>query len=212
MTIGIVTIAHLLYKYRYRVIMQLYRLKRALVDHEIRIRHFQYDVFLSYCGEGSDWVQHILVPELEDLHGIRCCVHERDFPITGRLSRVICEHMDQSRYILVVISRHSINKRWPAFEIEHAQYLAKCQGKQVFYVIYGNVGDAITPEDKQVLDSEIYIKWPEGVRNQQWVDQFFERLVGGIRGKEICGGCQCFTPSSRHMTSEFSLTVDGTLL
>ena len=91
--------------------------------------------------------------------------------------------MEQSRFILVVISRHSINKRWPAFEIEHAQYLAKCQGKQVFYVIYGNVGDAITPEVKQVLDSEIYIKWPEGVRNQQWVDQFFERLVGGIRGE-----------------------------
>ena len=50
------------------------------------------------------------------------------------------------------------------------------------YVKFGDLGNGITPEVKQVLDSEIYIEWPEGVRNEKWVDHFFERLVGGIRG------------------------------
>ena len=58
------------------------------------------------------------------------------------------------------------------------------------------LGDDITPEVKQVLDGEIYLEWPEGVRNQKWVDHFFDRLVGGIRGEQICGGCQCFKPTS----------------
>ena len=158
--------------------MQLYRIRRAFTESSQHNRHFEYDVFLSYCGEDSAWVQHILVPELEDLHGLKCCVHERDFPITGRLSRVICEFMEQSRYILVLISRHSINKRWPAFELEQAQDLARYKGKTVFYVKYGDLGDNITPEVKQVLDSGIYIEWPECLRNQKW---FFNRFVGGIK-------------------------------
>ena len=157
-------------------------------------------------------MQHILAPYLEDVHGIKCCIHEREFPITGKLSRVICEFMEKSRYILVVISRHSINKRWPAFELEHAQDLARCQGKTVFYVKFGDLGDDITPEVKQVLDSEIYIEWPEGVRNEKWVDHFFERLVGGIRGEQICFGCHCFKPSSRRMMyvpTEHSTSLDS---
>ena len=182
-------ISQLLYKYRYRVVMQLYRIKQAFSERNIARLYFEYDVFLSYCGEDSTWVQHILVPELEDLHGLKCCVHERDFPITGRLSRVICEYMEQSRYILVVISRHSMKKRWPAFELEQAQDLAIFHGKSVFYIKYGDIGNEVTPEVKQVLDSDIYIEWPEGVRNQKWVDYFFDRLVGRIRGEQMCARC-----------------------
>ena len=97
----------------------------------------------------------------------------------------------------MVVSRHSINKRWPAFELEHAQELARCQGKTVFYLKFGDLGKLLTPEVKQVLDSEIYIEWPEDVRNEKLVDKFFERLVGGIRGEQICGGRQCFKPTAR---------------
>ena len=179
--------------------MHVYRIKRTFTERNVENRTYEYELFLSYCGEDSPWVQNTLAPYLEDVHGIKCCIHEREFPIRGKLSRVICEFMEQSRYVLVVISRHSINKRWPAFELEHAQDLARCQGKTVFYVKFGDIGKDITPEVKQVLDSEIYIEWPEGVRNEKWVDRFFERLVGGIRGEQICGACQCFKPSSRRM-------------
>ena len=42
-----------------------------------------------------------------------------------------------------------------------------------FYVKFGD----LTSEVKQVLDSEIYIEWPEGVRSEKWVDHFFEHLL-----------------------------------
>ena len=105
--VGVATL--LLHKYRYRVIMQLYRIKRAFVERNKENNSYEYEVFLSSCSEDSPWVQNILAPYLEGVHGIKCCIHEREFPITGRLSRVICEFMEQSRYILVVISRHSIH-------------------------------------------------------------------------------------------------------
>ena len=56
----------------------------------------------------------------------------------------------------------------------------------MFYVKYGDIDDRVTPEVKQVLDSEIYIEWPEGVCSQKLVDHFFERLVGAIRGEQLC--------------------------
>ena len=68
--------------------------------------------------------------------------------------------------------------------VEHAQDLVRYQCKTVFYVKLCDLGDDITPGVKQVPDNEIYIEWPEGVRNEKWVDHFFERLVGGIRGKQ----------------------------
>ena len=187
----------LIYKYRYRVIMNLYRLRRCISTDGIAFpKRARFDLFLSYCREDEYWVHHILIPELEEIHGINCCIHLRDFPIQGSLSKAIHRHMDESRYILVVMSRHSVSKRWPSFELEHAQELARTKGKKVFYIKLGDLGEKVTPEVKQVLDSEIYIEWPEGVRNQKWVDHFFDRLVGGIRGEQICGGCQCFKPSS----------------
>ena len=74
----------------------------------------------------------------------------------------------------------------------------KVPRQTVFYVIYHDLGNILKPDVKQVLDSEIYIEWPEGVRSQKWVDQFFERLVGTIRGEQIFGGCHCFTARSQH--------------
>ena len=63
--------------------------------------------------------------------------------------------------------------------------------KNCLYIKYGDLGKKVTPEVKQVLDSDIYIEWPEGVRNEKWVDNFFVRLVGGIRGEQLfCGSCQ----------------------
>ena len=95
-----------------------------------------------------------------------------------------------------------MKKRWPAFELEQAQDLARCHGKTVFYVKYGDLGDKVTPEVKQVLDSDIYIEWPEGVRNQKCVDHFFDRLVGGIRGEQIGNRSRDFRPRSKTRPSK----------
>ena len=172
--------------------MCLFRLKQACAawtQAANRNVTFKFDLFLSYCREDQDWVHQILVPELEDVHGLTCCVHFRDFPVRGQLSRVIHEFMDDSRYVLIVMSRHSVNKRWPSFELTRAQDLARTQAKTVFYVKLGDLGDDVTPEVKQVLDSEIYIEWPDDVCSAQWVDRFFERLVGAIRDEQVCGDC-----------------------
>ena len=61
--------------------------------------------------------------------------------------------------------------------------LARRQGKTVFYqyVKFGDIGSKITPEVKQVFDSQIYVEWPKTVSAQKTVDHFFDRLVSGIR-------------------------------
>ena len=54
----------------------------------------------------------------------------------------------------------------------------------VFFIKYGLATD-------QISVSVIYMEWPEGVPNQNFVDDLLNRLVGEIRGEQICFGCLC---------------------
>uniref|UniRef100_A0A673IYP9 TIR domain-containing protein n=1 Tax=Sinocyclocheilus rhinocerous TaxID=307959 RepID=A0A673IYP9_9TELE len=40
---------------------------------------FQYDAFISYSAQEEPWVLEELVPKLEGQHGLRLCLHHRDF-------------------------------------------------------------------------------------------------------------------------------------
>ena len=81
------------------------------------------------------------------------------------------------------------------FELKHAQNLSRLFGTKVFYIKLGNINDIkLKPEIKEVLSRQIYLKWPEGVRDATKIDRFYERLVSGIRGHELCASCSCCRP------------------
>ena len=41
----------------------------------------EYDVFICYSSDDTSWVTGDLLPYLEDICGLRCCIHERDFKV-----------------------------------------------------------------------------------------------------------------------------------
>lgn len=201
----------LTHKYRYRLVMVLYRIKRAITMNQSLSRlTMKYDVFLSYCFEDNVWVHNLLIPELEDMHGLRCCVHYRDFPIRGDIADAIQRHMAQSRCIIIVLSAQSVSKHWPVYELKHAQNLSLMHGKKVFYIKLGDLGNDIKLDVKQVLDRRIYLEWPEGVRDTRKIDHFYERLVAGIRGQDLCASCSCCQPrvSNNRFVLDDNVTED----
>jgi hypothetical protein len=67
---------------------------------------FKYDVFVCYSNEDLMWVRMWLMPVLEEQHGMRICIYERDF-IPGRLiCSNITDSVQTSRQCMMIFSRH----------------------------------------------------------------------------------------------------------
>jgi hypothetical protein len=85
-------------------------------------RSRQYDVFISYSHNESDWVRGTLLPRLET-HGFSVLIDFRDFR-TGSLS---VEEMQravlQSKRVILVLTKHYVKSDWTKFEDAMAQTL-----------------------------------------------------------------------------------------
>ena len=187
----------LTYKYRYRVCTVLCRCRRLAgcecVKHKVI---YTYDVFLSYCGEDRPWIMEQLLPNLEEKHGLRCCVHERDFPIMGALEDVIQCHMHRSRVLIIVISSVSIKKHWTMFELRIAKYMDMFRHKRVLYIKLDDLGSNIPSIAKSIFSGNIYNQWPES-SDAKREELFWTKTVAAIHGDLDC--CRCLH-SYRHVT------------
>uniref|UniRef100_A0A673IP11 TIR domain-containing protein n=1 Tax=Sinocyclocheilus rhinocerous TaxID=307959 RepID=A0A673IP11_9TELE len=69
---------------------------------------FQYDAFISYSAQEEPWVLEELVPKLEGQHGLRLCLHHRDFQPGKAIIDNIVDAIYNSRKTVCLITR----KNW----------------------------------------------------------------------------------------------------
>src|SRR5438105_5001298 len=82
--------------------------------------NYIYDVFISYSSADREWVQSVLLLQLEQA-GLRVIIDHRDFALG--LSRMINteQAVQQSRKILLVLTRDSLSHKRAHFEALLAQ-------------------------------------------------------------------------------------------
>lgn len=83
---------------------------------------YTYDVFVSYSDQNRDWVLEQLLPNIEREDELNICLHERDFKVGLTILENIINCMDQSRCILLVISKSFVSSNWCQFELHLAQH------------------------------------------------------------------------------------------
>uniref|UniRef100_A0A673IZ17 TIR domain-containing protein n=1 Tax=Sinocyclocheilus rhinocerous TaxID=307959 RepID=A0A673IZ17_9TELE len=66
---------------------------------------FQYDAFISYSAQEEPWVLEELVPKLEGQHGLRLCLHHRDFQPGKAIIDNIVDAIYNSRKTVCLITR-----------------------------------------------------------------------------------------------------------
>ncbi|KAK7499814.1 hypothetical protein BaRGS_00008905 [Batillaria attramentaria] len=96
------------------------------------IKHFGFDIFLTYDGEDELWVHQPPMPEMEERLGLKLCIH--DF----RLGKQILTNL------LTLGQRHVMDFR----------------DTLAVVVLEDIPGDALTTEMKAVVETTTYIKWP----------------------------------------------------
>ncbi|ELT88276.1 hypothetical protein CAPTEDRAFT_29392, partial [Capitella teleta] len=119
----------------------------------------RYDAFIS-----SSWDDNLLVQPvielLEEKHGFRCCIHNRDFHPGERILDQIGAAIDQSRRTVCFISPSFIDSMYCEYELKYAMEEDIRQGKKRLLVIMLQPitrFDPSNPVVKQYISSRVYL-------------------------------------------------------
>ena len=126
-----ITASVLVYRKRWCIRSYVYAGKRYLKLINQQSEDFHYDAFVSYHESETRWVVQSLRQKLEDESGLRLCLHQRDFipvePIEDNISRAI----ENSRRVILVISKAFVESHWCIMEMRLARQVAIELGRDV---------------------------------------------------------------------------------
>ena len=151
----------------------IYGFEDDLVDYE-------YDAFVSYNVNDSEWVFKQLVPNIEsntsDMNRVKLCVYDRDF-IAGRpISECILESIKTSRKVILVISNNFIRSPWCRFETDLAHNTLVDQNRDGLIMIKLEEIDTslVAPQLHFLLKTRIYLQW--SINSPKEEEVFWKKL------------------------------------
>ena len=162
------------WKLRYIYYMSVGRYKLVQQDQNLA---FDYDAFVSFADEDEDFVNHKMIPELEEQYGVRLCIHHRDFDFGHLIAENIVESIRKSKRTVFVLSHAFLSSYWCRFEFNMARMegMYKLGGQCIIYII---VLESFSPRDLNlelldVMESKSYIEYPN---DEQGNEIFWDKI------------------------------------
>jgi hypothetical protein len=151
-------------RYRWHLRLLLYETFRGRDDGARQRRwatnNFDFDVFVSYAAENSEWVRHRLMPELEIGLGLRLCIHERDFTLGRNVVDNIAECVERSKKFIMVFSRDFKRSEWCQFELTYClRHVMDYDDALIIVCIDDVTSTEMTTAMMAVLKMTTYIQW-----------------------------------------------------
>lgn len=184
--IVVVAVVIIMYKYRIYIKYWLFLAKLALgrkfirkslkADHSIN-KKYKFDAFVSYCFDDRDFILDMITQLETNPPYLKLCVSERDFEIGSFISEAIVSNINQSRYILLVVSNNFAKSQWCRWETQLAEYhrLFLEDGTTYDPLVLVRIGDIdskyLTLTLKYLLKTKIYL-----TRNEYHPEEFWKKL------------------------------------
>ncbi|XP_050360003.1 protein toll-like isoform X2 [Nymphalis io] len=115
-----------------------------------------YDAFVSFAHQDEDFVMKRLLPKLESGRpALRLCVHSRDWVVGDWIPAQIARSVEQSRYTIIVLSRHFARSVWARMEFRAAH------GRQrAIVLLLGDLADdrSLDPELRAYVTMNTYVR------------------------------------------------------
>ncbi|XP_073961293.1 toll-like receptor 2 type-2 isoform X2 [Choristoneura fumiferana] len=181
--IMIVMTVTIIYRYRiyirYWVFLAKLALGRSIVgknskNESIVEKTYKYDAFVSYCVEDREFVMEMVQHLEETAPYLKLCVYERDFEIGSVISESIVTSINDSRYIILVISNRFVQSHWCRWETQLAEYhrLFLEDGTSYDPLVLIKIGEIdnkyLTTTLKYLLRTKIYHSWHEQSSEEFW--------------------------------------------
>ena len=164
------------YRFRWRIRYFYYIAKAKYIGyqpiHDSDSQTYQYDAFVSYANEDGDFVKNIMVRNLEDEHGLRLCVHERDFTPGRPIAENIIQAIMNSRRTLVLLSKNFLKSKWCRYEFDMARIegIYSREGESILFVVmYEDVDmTEMSHEMLECLETESFLKYQNDETEMQY--------------------------------------------
>ncbi|XDV35197.1 hypothetical protein PO909_005191 [Leuciscus waleckii] len=146
---------------------------------------FQYDAFISYNVQEEPWVMEELVPKLEGEHGLRLCLHHRDFEPGKAIIDNIMDGIYNSRKTVCLITHNYLKSVWCSHEIQVASFRLFDEQKDVLVLVF--LEDIPTQQlspyyrMRKLVKKRTYLRWPKPGEDTR---AFWQKLKMAIETKE----------------------------
>ncbi|GBP27663.1 Toll-like receptor 4 [Eumeta japonica] len=128
----IFTISILMYRYRIYVRYWIFlaklamgrRNKKGVKPGKYRYVNeaYKYDAFVSYCNDDREFVSEMITQLECNPPYLKLCVYERDFEIGSFISEAILSSVNESKFIVLIVSNHFARSHWCRWETQVAEY------------------------------------------------------------------------------------------
>lgn len=127
---------------------------------------FEYDAFVIYSSQDSEWVVKTLIPTLEEKHGLKCCVHYRDFPLGIPFRQNMVDSVYKSKKTVAVVSTHFFNSNYCGSELDYALHrLMEKKDDSLVVVKLDEVNRKKLPRE---LQKRSYIDFSKSTDKETW--------------------------------------------
>ncbi|NWH19273.1 TLR21 protein, partial [Grus americana] len=143
-----------------------------------------YDAFVSYSENDSDWVENIMVRELEQAcPPFRLCLHKRDFVPGKWIVDNIIDSIEKSHKTLFVLSEHFVQSEWCKYELDFSHFrLFDENNDAAILVLLEPIQSKTIPKRfcklRKIMNTKTYLEWPPGEEQQE---MFWENLKGALK-------------------------------
>ncbi|XP_069832993.1 toll-like receptor 2 [Dendropsophus ebraccatus] len=150
-------------------------------------REIRFDAFISYSERDSEWVENMMVPELEKGNPpLRVCYHKRDFVPGKWIIDNIIDAMERSYKTLFILSEHFVQSEWCKYELEFSHFrLFDENNDTAILVLLEPIEKSTIPKRfiklRKLMNTKTYIEWPSEEEEQQ---VFWDNLKAAVQSDE----------------------------
>ncbi|CAM4659618.1 toll-like receptor 2 type-2 isoform X2 [Lepidochelys kempii] len=138
---------------------------------------FCYDAFVSYSERDSEWVENLMVQELENaIPPFKLCLHKRDFVPGKWIIDNIIDSIEKSHKTLFVLSEHFVQSEWCKYELEFSHFrLFDENNDSAILILLEPIQEQTIPKRfcklRKIMNTKTYLEWPLD-ENQQLIFWF----------------------------------------
>ncbi len=186
-------VIYVVYRIRWRFRYWIYHVKASIRqrryqgEYQPLLTHeYRYDAFVAYSSRGQErrWVHTTLREKLENEHGLKLCLHHRNFKAGRDLADTIIEGINSSNKTVLILSPDFLRSGWCEFEARMASEKVISERRDsVILVMFKQVdhpGSRLPKMLARLLEKKDYIKWTSDDYGERL---FWRKLVDSIRSR-----------------------------